>query len=228
MSWIEIFSFELALRVDRLLRGQEPESERQRYLDVLIFLTVAGVAYGAVMGTYSGIGPSHARQILYSAVKVPLLLAVSFSLSLPSFYVLNTLLGLKRDFGQTIRAVVGAQAVLTVILAALAPFTGFLYVSGCSYTNAIVLNGVMFAIASGGGQIVLRRSYRTFIERDPRHHWALRAWLVIYIFVAIQMAWVLRPFVGNPLMPTRFLRTDAMSNAYVSVAQIILSAVRGR
>ena len=26
----------------------------------------------------------------------------------------------------------------------------------------------------------------------------LRAWMVIYVFVGIQMGWVLRPFIGNP------------------------------
>ena len=26
----------------------------------------------------------------------------------------------------------------------------------------------------------------------------LRTWLVIYVFVGIQMGWVLRPFIGDP------------------------------
>jgi hypothetical protein len=225
MSWIELYSFELLIRIDALLRGRDSESRRGRLAEVLALLILAGGWYGAVMGTYSGIGPAHWRQIVFSAIKVPLLLSATFWLSLPSFYVLNSLLGLRADFRRAIEAVARAQAVLTVILASLAPLTGFLYVSGCSYNSAILLNGLMFAIASGGGQIVLRRSYRPLIARNHRHRWTLAAWLFIYIFVGIQMGWVLRPFVGSPAEPTRFLRADALTNAYVSVAHIVWNGI---
>ena len=35
------------------------------------------------------------------------------------------------------------------------------------------------------------------------------------------MAWVLRPFVGAPNLPVRFLKTEAWGNAYVIVAELI-------
>jgi hypothetical protein len=38
------------------------------------------------------------------------------------------------------------------------------------------------------------------------------------------MAWVLRPFVGNPAQPTRFFREHAWSNAYVVVIKDVLLA----
>ena len=37
---------------------------------------------------------------------------------------------------------------------------------------------------------------------------------MLYVFVAVQLAWVLRPFVGSPNVPTRFFRENAWSNAY--------------
>jgi hypothetical protein len=213
-------------RIDRLLRGDDGAAPRRGVGDILLILIAAGCWYGAVMGTFGGIGPGHWRQIFYSAAKVPLLLCATFGLSLPSFFVLNSLLGLRADFVRAIAAVVGAQAVMTVILAALAPFAEFIYVSGCKYENAILFNGLMFAIASAGGQLALWRSYRPLIAHDRRHRFTLRAWLAIYIFVGIQMGWTLRPFVGHPGMPTRFLRADALTNAYVSVARIVWDVVR--
>ncbi|HEY1684398.1 MAG TPA: hypothetical protein VGG19_06525 [Tepidisphaeraceae bacterium] len=226
MSLVEIYLVELLARIDRLLRGERNEMEQQRISDVLILLIAAGCWYGMVMGSYGGIGPAHWRQIFYSAVKVPLLLSVTFWLSVPSFYVLNSLLGLRADFGQAMRAIVGAQAALTIILAALAPLTGFIYLSGCAYSNSILFNGMMFCIASVGGQLVLRRSYLFLIARNPRHRWAVGAWLVIYVFMGIQMGWVLRPFVGNPDLPTRFLRSDALTNAYVEVGRLVWNGLR--
>ena len=43
-------------------------------------------------------------QVVYSAVKVPFLLFATFGLSLPSFLVINTLLGLRADFARVVRA----------------------------------------------------------------------------------------------------------------------------
>jgi hypothetical protein len=49
----------------------------------------------------------------------------------------------------------------------------------------------------------------------------LRLWLLIYVFVGIQMAWILRPFVGSPLSETRFFREEAFTNAYIAVSRLI-------
>ena len=54
-----------------------------------------------------------------------------------------------------------------------------------------------------------------------RHRVGQVSWVVLYVFVAIQLAWVLRPFVGSPNIPTRFFREEAWSNAYVVVADLV-------
>jgi hypothetical protein len=56
----------------------------------------------------------------------------------------------------------------------------------------------------------------------------LRTWIVIYVFVGIQMGWVLRPFIGSPLAPTQFFREGSWSNAYVFVLQLIWDVISGR
>ena len=45
-------------------------------------------------------------QVVYSAVKVPFLLLATFVISLPSFFVINTLLGLRGDFPHVLRALI--------------------------------------------------------------------------------------------------------------------------
>ena len=107
-----------------------------------------GMFYGGVMGTYGGMAGARAWQLVYSAVKVPFLIVTTFALSVPSFFVVNTLLGLRGDFPRVIRALMATQAGLTVILTSLAPITAFWYVSGSAYQPAILFNGVMFAAAS--------------------------------------------------------------------------------
>jgi len=187
-------------------------------------VAAGGFLYGAVMGSYGG----RPLQSLFSGLKVPVLLAVSTALCLPSFYVLNSLLGLRRDFAAALRGVLAGQAVLAIFLSALAPITAFVYLSTKGYDFAIAFNGFQFAIAALAGQLTLVRHYRPLVLRDRRHRIGRLAWFVLYVFVAIQMAWVLRPFIGSPNLATRFLRPEAWSNAYVEVLRIVWSAVGGR
>ncbi len=183
-----------------------------------------GLIYGGVMGLFGG----RAGQVFYSAIKVPLLLLATLVLSLPSYFVLNTLLGLRADFAAAWRAVVASQAGLTIILVSLAPITAFWYASSGNYRMAILFNTLMFAVAGAGAQGILRRGYGPLIARAPRHRWLLRVWIFLYAFVGIQMGWNLRPFVGSPDQPTRFFREGPWENAYVVVAQILWEAVAPR
>jgi hypothetical protein len=182
-----------------------------------LLLLLCGFFYGAVMGAFGGIAGDRFWQLIYSGTKVPLLLAATFALSLPSFFVLNTLLGARDDFAEVLRALLVAQAGVTLILVVLAPYTALWYASSGDYDLAVLFNGAMFAVASVGGQFILRYHYQPLIARNPRHRILLRFWLVIYIFVGIQMGWVLRPFVGHPEMPVQFFRADAWGNAYIAV-----------
>jgi len=186
------------------------------------------MCYGGVMGTYGGIDGPRSWQVVYSAVKVPFLLITTFALSLPSFLVVNTLLGLRNDFAHVVRSLMATQAGLTIILSALAPFTAFWYASGSDYQPAILFNGVMFAVASFSAQWMLPRDYLPLIRKNPKHRWMLRAWIIIYVFVGIQMAWVLRPFIGNPNAPVQFFREDSWSNAYEVVIQMIWDVLTRR
>jgi hypothetical protein len=223
--------FQLA---DNLLRGEVSAAggSREPRLPVLgsliLAIVVYGMFYGAVMGSYGGMSGLRLWQAVYSAVKVPFLMISTFLLSLPSFFVLNTLLGLRDDFPRVVRALIATQAGLTVILSALAPFTAFWYISGSDYEPAILFNGMMFAVASFSAQWMLRREYAPLIRSNPRQRWMLRTWIIIYIFVGIQMGWVLRPFIGNPRAPVQFFREGSWSNAYEVVLQMIWDVLNGR
>jgi len=192
---------------------------------LLMIIVVFGVAYGLVMGSFSVDGHLRGKQMLYSSLKMPLLLLATFAISLPSFFVLNTLLGVRDDFAVAIRSIAATQAGLTIVLASLGPLTAVWYASSAVYERAILFNALMFAIASLAAQWLLRRLYKPLIERDPRHRMLLRCWLVIYAFVGIQMGWLLRPFIGNPDVATEFFRAESWGNAYVVVWEMIVKSI---
>lgn len=217
------------LRADDILRRRPWTTQSGRMGSAMSWLTMSivafGMLYGAGMGVFGGVMGDRFWQVLYSAVKVPLLLCVTFLIGLPSFFVLNTLFGLRRDFGVSVRSLMATQAGLAIVLASLTPLTILWYASSGDYSAALRFNGLMFAVASLAGQWLLRAHYRPLIARNPRHRWMFWTWLGIYVFVAIQMAWILRPFVGAPGTPVQFFREESWGNAYMVVVRLIYDAL---
>lgn len=192
-------------------------------------VVVFGSLYGAAMGLYraSNALPEWELQLLYSAIKAPLLILGAFVVSLPTFFVVSTLLGLRQDFAQAAGALVNAQAAMAVTLASLAPLTLLFYASSDDYRQALLFNGAAFAVASAAGQLVLRGRLRPLIRRNPRHRLLMRWWAVAYVFVAVQLAWLLRPFIGSSSLEVTFLRPEAWDNAYVIVAKLLWRTLAG-
>jgi hypothetical protein len=208
--------------VDSFLRGEQAFAVGRRevpWRSLLTMLAMGGLGYGFAMGLYGG----RPLQGIYSALKVPILLMISSALCLPNFFVVNTLLGLRADFQAALRGVVAAQVAVAVTLASLAPVILFSYATTDDHDTALLMNGVLFAVATTAGQLVLNRYYEELVRRDPRHRIGRVSWTVLYVFVAIQLAWVLRPFVGAPDLPVAFFRDDAWSNAYVVVGRLVMS-----
>lgn len=204
----------IAAAVERLLAGAPVGGRRCLWI-------VAGGAglHGLALGASSG----EWLLAVFSAVKVPLLLICSCAVSLPSFYVLHAVLGLRADFAAACRGLLAAQAAVAVGLGATAALCLFLAVSVRDGWLLTVLDGGLFALAAVVGQVVLARHYAPLLARDRRHRWTLGCWAVLYVLFAVQLAWVLRPFLGTPGFPVQFLRPTALrQNAYVVLFEHLL------
>lgn len=204
------------------VRGQVSLPRRWWVLPLLVLCT--GPVYGVFMGSFALQSWNRATLMVYAAIKVPVLIFVTTTVCLPGFFVLNTVLGLRDDFGRAMRAIFAGQAGLTVALASLGPITRFVYSSGVSHRQALLFNAAMFTVATVVGQVVMLRRYRELAadpERGPRHRVMLWAWVILYAFVGMQMGWMLRPFVGAPSLPVTFFRDEPFSNAYVVIARLI-------
>src|SRR4051812_36747833 len=106
-----------------------PRRRRVTTTQLLLCIATCGGLYGAVMGTFGGFTGEHPLQSLYSAIKVPILILLSFAICLPCFFTLNTLGGLRDDFAEAIAALLKTQAVVTIALLSLAPYTAVWYCS---------------------------------------------------------------------------------------------------
>lgn len=224
-SWVLSID-EFLRRGGRFAESPPPDtSARQLFWLQVMMIVFGGAMYGAIMGSYSGFEGDGWKQALLSAAKVPVLFFVTFLLCLPPFYVSNALAGLHADFPRALHALLGFQALASLVLGALGPITALLNVSTADYGFIVLWNGLMFAVASLLGHWRLRELYRPLIAHHPRHRLLARFWTVLYWFVAIQMAWVLRPFVGDPKRAFQIVRPAAWGNAYVEVAHLLGRAV---
>lgn len=193
--------------------------------ELVLLIAIGGVAYGLFMGSWE-LGPGRYAMLAYAALKVPLMIGVTTCVCLPGFWVLNAALGLANDLPKALRAVLASQAGFAIALMSLGPVTRFVYACGVEHRVAILANGVMFALATGVAQGVLWSRYRELIRSDARHAAMLWAWVTLYVFVGIQMGWMLRPFVGAPGMEVAFFREEPFTNAYVEVFRIVTSSNR--
>lgn len=216
---------------DHLLPRQAGALSLRRVVAVVLVL---GPIYGIAMGSYAFVSGDRVffqqiPQMFYSGIKMPLLIVFTVLVALPSFFVINTLMGLRQDFRESLRAIISAQAGLMIILVSLFPLTLFSYVAfgatEVSYQLAVLFNAAMFGLASVAAQVLLRSYYQPLIDRDPRHRWMVRMWIFVFAFVGIQAGYVLRPFIGNPATPISFLRKESFENAYVKLFDIVRHVV---
>jgi hypothetical protein len=182
-------------------------------LSILLF----SFLYGLTMGFYSG-----GLQIVYSAIKIPILLLVSLYLVLPTYYLLYSLLGGKRSLNQTVILLLSSITIMATVLIALLPVNLFFIItavkSSLTYAFTVLLNITIFAL---GGVFALHYFIKGAkkLYQDPGENWkpAFLLGSLVLIFVGTQMAWVLRPYFNY--FP-QFIR-PLESNFYTAVSELI-------
>ena len=229
--------------IDHLLRDREGvaadlQSEEKAASNTRscfwVFLALTMV-YGLIMGSQSLFrgNPEGWKFALASAVKLPFLFLLTLAICLPLLYVLNVLIGPRARFGTVLGLLMASVAVTSIVLAACALILGFFMLSTKSYAFIKLLNVFIFALAGGYGVWFLGKG---MAELTPAPAQAkpdgargvgtiLTWWLITYGIVGTQMAWILRPFVGDPASRFTFFRS-LESNFYVNVVETIGKLLR--
>ncbi|MFT3685296.1 MAG: hypothetical protein QM783_10285 [Phycisphaerales bacterium] len=198
-----------------------PLPERRPSLkELVVAIACLSPVFGAAMGSLD-LGGDRWLYSVFSAVKMPLMIGMTWVVCLPGFVVLCTVLRLREDLRECLRSIACGQTTVAFVLASLAPVLVFAYASGVNHRWALLLSGAMFAVATATGQVVMMRRWRGMLLRRPRHVVLLGYWLAAYVVVGIQTGWMLRPFVGSDGLTPTFLRSEGFSNAYVVVWELV-------
>jgi hypothetical protein len=174
-----------------------------RYATVTLLLLAA--FYGAVAGAYSS-----ALQALSSALKLPVLYVGAFAICFPVFFVVQMLVGSRLGLAQMAVLVMTTLALIAVLLAAFVPIVAFFLLTGSNYYFLELLH-VVIGLATGVlGMYALHEGLAVVCEKHnvyPRKAMTImRVWVIIFAFVGIQLAWNLRPFLGDRDAPFKAFR----------------------
>lgn len=187
---------------------------------LLISSSLLFAIYGAVIGAFAG-----PLQALSSAAKLPALYLITLVICLPTLYFFNIIFGSKLSLEQHFVILLGAAAIISILLFSFAPVTLFFLATIDNYEFFKLLNVVIFGITGFLGINFLYHGLQALSHQDSvgqaTRTQILQAWLILYAFVGSQLGWTLRPFFGAPGEPFELFR-DMQGNFYLNVIQSIL------
>lgn len=185
--------------VDQLLRDRDAVLARIRddirLMDLarvmLITIAVASAVFGAALGTYRG-----GVQILYAAVKFPLLMLGTAAICAPSLSAFNAALERPSSLQKDLALVLASLALGSLVLVAQAPLVMLASSLAFDYHTLILLTFGCCSVAGLASLTMVSRGLRAAF--DGRHRSAVASLLLIFCVVGAQLAWTLRPYLVRP------------------------------
>jgi hypothetical protein len=216
----------LPTEIATLLRGEsetisawsEHWNARRLALHVAVIVLGAGF-YGAAMGWWRD-----PQQALYVAIKFPLIILLTTLGNALINGMLAPLLGLNLPFRQSFSAIVMSFTIAAAILGAFSPLIAFLVwnapdlnsksISASAYNFILLMHVAVIALAGVTGNVRLFQLLSRLGGNRATTFRVLFAWLVGNLFLGSQLSWILRPFIGSPVLPVEFFRKAALDGNF--------------
>jgi len=208
-------------RVKALLRGDAErlsnwlvEPDLRSVAGCILIILIGSGLYGFTLGIWRA-----PLQSLYTAIKFPVLIFLTCGGNALLNGMLAQILGAGLSFKQTSLAILMSFAIAAIILGGLSPITLFIWYNAppLASESAMLGHGLMLlahvcAIAFAG--VIANRRLLDLLRKvsgDSRTALiVLMSWLAGNLFLGAQLAWNLRPFIGQPSLAVQFLRDDPL------------------
>jgi hypothetical protein len=197
---------------------------------LLTFSVMLAAFYGVVMGATNILQGSEMAvtskllQIVATSVKVPVLFLLTLIIALPPIYVSNAFVGSHNSFRQVVTMLICATTITVTVLASTGTVALFFALTSKDYNFIKLMHVAFFAYGGVIGLGFLERCLKEMSQSaailSPRR--LLGLWILLYAFVGMQLAWILRPFIGTPDQPFSLFR-EREGNFYESVWHSFLS-----
>lgn len=216
------------------LRGWIQAGDRRALTVSLAAVFIGSGLYGAAMGSWRS-----PLQGLFVAVKLPLVLLLATVGNALLNSMLAPLLGLRITLRESLLAILMSFGISGAVLGAFSPIAAFItwncppmhpdtQISGGAYSLIMVTHVVVIAFAGAAGTLRLAQLLRSISPGRAVAWRVLFAWLAANLFLGSQLSWILRPFIGSPVLPVRFLRDTAFQgNFYETVFGSLMRLLGG-
>ena len=208
----------------RPIRSWSEQWDAQRLALHLGVIVVGAGSYGAAMGWWRD-----PLQAAYVAAKFPLILLLTAAGNALLNAMLAPLLGLNIPFRQSFLAILMSFTMAAAILGSFSPLVAFLvwntpplsagmHISGAAYSFIQLTHVAVIAFAGLAANLRLMHLLRDLSGDGGVARRVLLAWVAGNLFLGSQLSWILRPFIGSPVLPVEFLRATALNgNFYETV-----------
>ncbi len=187
----------------------------KRILILYLLLNLFSFLYGLVMGSYHSL-----LQAISAGIKVPFLFSLALLICFPAFFIIQFILGSKLRLGQMISIILSGFVLIAAIMLSFAPILIFFLLTGSNYYFLQLLHISIFILSGFFGMKVIIDALKYSCDKKNIYpHTGVvvfRFWVVILAFVGIQLAWNLRPFLGDRGEPFRLFR-DYEGNFYTAL-----------
>lgn len=199
---------------------QENNENKKIIVSLLTLIFLCTGLYGLVMGSYHSW-----QQSLSSFFKVPLLYLLTLFVCIPTLHFAGLFLGSGISFFQSVSIMLLGIATNSAFLLGFTTISVFFYITGSDYRFLLLMHVLFFAVGGIAGLISINRSYNFLsarldgsLKKNGTH--LLRIWMLLYMFVGTQMAYILSPFVGKD--ETFYLFHHPKGNFYTYVMDLML------
>ena len=202
--------------------------EKGRVLGYVAVICTGAGLYGAAMGYWRS-----PVQAGFNLVKFPLVILATTMGNALLNGMLAPLLGLDLRFRQSLMLVLMSFTIVAAVLGSFAPIVFFIVwntpslagqqeVSWAAYNFVQLTQVVLITFAGVAANLRLFRLLHSLSGSGSVARKILFAWLAGNLFLGSQLCWILRPFIGSPVLPVEFFRPNAFQgNFYETVFRAI-------
>lgn len=183
---------------DKELFFQETDERQSNQLiyKQLLIICLFGFIYGLTMGSYHSFS-----QALVAGIKVMTLFVTSLLICFPSFFIIQQIFGSKIKFKQLVIIILSGFVLSSTITLSFAPIIVFFLITGNDYHFIQLLHVGIFIFAGFFGMRLIIEALKYACEKKSIYPQigvtGFKVWIIILAFVSIQLAWNLRPFMGD-------------------------------
>lgn len=192
---------------------------RKYVLKQILVIFLFSFLYGIVMGSYNGF-----LQSMVTGIKIPCLIFLSIFLCFPALFVIQYMIGSTMTLYQMANIILSGFIVFSTIAMSFAPIVVFFMVTANNYAFLKLLHVAIFTFSGIFAIKTIINGLKYSCEKKniyPKLGMTIfKIWIFIFAFVSSQLAWNLRPFVGDRKLKFEFFRARE-SNFYVAVIQSV-------